>query len=82
LAAGPACFRLQSVAPVSARRLDGDHFVEVEFVDGLQGFGSGAFLKIFGQGFEPGPVFGLQGDEGVDGVAPAWTRLRQSAARR
>jgi hypothetical protein len=46
-------------------------FVEVEFVDGLQRFGSGAFLKVVGQGLEPSPVFGLEGRQDSDRILPA-----------
>ncbi|MGH8254877.1 MAG: hypothetical protein ACRET0_01525 [Steroidobacteraceae bacterium] len=37
-------------------------FVEVEFVDGLQGLGGGGFLEAVGQGVEPCPVLGLESE--------------------
>ena len=53
------------------RRLDGLEFVEIEVVDRLQRLGGGAVLKAFGQGLEPGPIFGLKGEQDSDGIMPA-----------
>jgi hypothetical protein len=33
--------------------------------------GSSAVLEVVGQGFEPGTVLGLEGEQNADGVAPA-----------
>ena len=52
-------------------RFDCLEFVEVEFVDSLQGFGGGSFLEAVGQGLQPGPVFGLKGEQDSDSLVPA-----------
>ena len=60
-----------SIAPEAARRLDRDDLVEIKIDNYLQGFAGGALLQIFGQGVEPGAIFGLQGGEDSDGITPA-----------
>jgi hypothetical protein len=59
------------IAAEASRRFDRLEFVEIEFVDGLQGLSGGAVLKVVGQSLEPGAVFGLEGDEDSNGIAPA-----------
>jgi len=45
--------------------------VEVEIVDGPQRLGGGAFLKAVGQGLEPRPVLGVEGEQDSDGIMPS-----------
>ena len=59
------------IAAEASRRFDRLEFVEIEFVDGLQGLSGGAVLKVVGQSLEPAAVFGLEGDEDSNGIAPA-----------
>ena len=60
-----------SITTVSTRWHDGSEFIEIEFDDGLQCLGGGTVAKAVGQGVAPGGVFGLQGEEFGDGVAPS-----------
>ena len=55
--------------------------VEVEVVDGLQRFRRRALLKAFGQGLEPGAIFGLGGEQNGDSVVPAPDPAAARAAR-
>jgi hypothetical protein len=59
------------VASVSARRIDGQQLVTVEFDDPLQRLSGSAVAQGFRESVEPGGIFGLQGDEFGAGVAPA-----------
>jgi len=59
------------VATISPRRIDVGEVGQVELDDGLQSLGGGGLSQSFGQGFGPGGVFGLQGEEFGDGVVPA-----------
>jgi hypothetical protein len=59
------------IAAEASGRLDCCEFVEVEVVDGLQRLGGGAFLKVVGQGLEPRPIFGLEGEQDADSLVPA-----------
>jgi hypothetical protein len=59
------------IAAEASGRFDRLEFVEIEFVDGLQGLSGGAVLKVVGQSLEPGAIFGLEGDEDSNGIAPA-----------
>ena len=52
-------------------RFDRLEFVEVEVDDELQRLGGGPFLKAVGQGLEPRPILGLEGEQDSDGIAPA-----------
>jgi hypothetical protein len=52
-------------------RFDRLEFVEVEVDDDLQRLGGGSFLKAVGQGLEPRPILGLEGEQDSDGIAPA-----------
>ena len=62
------------IAAEASGRFDRLEFVEIEFVDGLQGLSGGAVLKVVGQSLEPGAIFGLEGDEDSNGIAPAAER--------
>ena len=70
------------IAPEAARWHDGDQFVEVEIDDRLQCLAGSAFLQVFGQRLEPLRVLALQGDEFVDGIAPAPGAAARLAAGR
>ena len=59
------------IAAEASGRFDRLEFVEIEFVDGLQGLSGGAVLKVVGQSLEPGAIFGLEGDEDSNGITPA-----------
>jgi len=59
------------IAAEASGRFDRLEFVEIEFVDGLQGLSGGAVLKVVGQSLKPGAIFGLEGDEDSNGIAPA-----------
>jgi hypothetical protein len=63
--------RTTTAAKGRAGRFDRLEFVEIEFVDGLQGLSGGAVLTVVGQSLEPGAIFGLEGDEDSNGIAPA-----------
>jgi hypothetical protein len=52
-------------------RFDHLEFAEVEVDDDLQRLGGGPFLKAVGQGLEPRPILGLEGEQDSDGIAPA-----------
>ena len=78
----PVKHRRRSIAPEAARWHDGDQFVEVEIDDRLQCLAGSAFLQVFGQRLEPLRVLALQGDEFVDGIAPAPGAAARLAAGR
>ena len=61
----------RSIASVTAWRHDGSEFVEVEFDNRLQRHGCGRVAEAVGQCVGPGGVFGLQGEQFGDGIAPA-----------
>jgi hypothetical protein len=50
---------------------DRSEVVEIEVDDGLKRLGSSAVAQIVGQGVGPSGVFGLQGLQFRDGIAPA-----------
>ena len=60
-----------SIPPEAARWLDRRELVEVKVVDGLQGLGGGALLKVVGQGLEPRPILGLESKQDSDRILPA-----------
>lgn len=62
-----------SIAAVAAWRFDCGEVIEIEIEidDGLQGGGGGRVAKGVRQSFAPGGVFGLQGEQFGDGIAPA-----------
>src|SRR6516164_11867442 len=68
LGAGQACLGLRSI---SARRIDRHQLVEIEFDDRLQHLAGAAVAQSLRESVEPGGIFGLQGDELADGIAPA-----------
>jgi hypothetical protein len=73
------CFSFELIAAIATRRIDGRQGVEVQICDGLQRLSGWRGAKAFGKRVEPGNVFGLQGDQFADGIAPA---LRAAASIR
>jgi hypothetical protein len=74
--------RYASIASKPTRRFDVGEDIKIEFDDGLESLGGGAVAKTVGQGVVPGGVFGLQGEQFGDGVAPPlWSgaSIRRSA---
>jgi hypothetical protein len=59
------------IAAVATRRIDGRQGVEIEICDSLQRLSGWRSVKAFGKCVEPCNVFGLQGDQFADGIAPA-----------
>jgi hypothetical protein len=59
------------IAPEAARELDGKDLAEVEVGNRLESLAGGAVAGGFGQGIEPGGIFGLQGDQLGYRSAPA-----------
>jgi hypothetical protein len=53
------------------RRLNGEKLVEIEVDEGLQGVAGGSVAQGLGQRLEPLRILALQGDEFIDGIAPA-----------
>jgi hypothetical protein len=62
--------RFGSVTAITTGRDDRGEVVEVEIDDGLKRLGGGAVAQAFGQGFGPGDIFSLQGEQSGDGVTP------------
>src|SRR5215212_7024049 len=60
-----------SIPAKAARRFDCLQLAEVEIADCLQRLRGGALLQVGWQGLQPGSVFGLQGGERDNRVAPA-----------
>ncbi len=60
-----------SIAAVAAWRFDCGQGIEVEVDDGFEGGGGVRVAQGIGQSLAPGSVFGLQGEQLGDGVAPA-----------
>ena len=74
--------RYASIASKATRRLDVGEDIKIEIDDGLESLGGGAVAKAVGQGVAPGGVFGLQGEQFGDCVAPSlWSgaSIRRSA---
>jgi hypothetical protein len=63
--------RCGSVASEAAWQGDFGEGLEVEFDDGLQGISRGGVVQAVRQGFVPGGVFALQGEQFGSGVTPA-----------
>jgi hypothetical protein len=53
------------------RRLNGEKLIELEVDESLQGFAGGSVTQGLGQRLEPLRILALQGDEFIDGIAPA-----------
>ena len=71
IAQGSAASRLLDSRTTTAAKGRAGRFDRLEFVDGLQGLSGGAVLTVVGQSLEPGAIFGLEGDEDSNGIAPA-----------
>jgi hypothetical protein len=69
--------RYASIASKATWRLDVGEDIKIEIDDGLESLGGGAVAKAVGQGVAPGGVFGLQGEQFGDSVAPS---LRSGAS--
>ena len=63
--------RFGSITAITTGRDDRCKVFEIEFDDGLKRLGGWAVAQAFGQGVRPGGVFGLQGEQVCNGVAPA-----------
>ena len=63
--------RRRSIPAEASWWLDGLDFGEVEFADGLQGLGGGAFVQVGRQCFQPGDALGLHCCQFGDGITPA-----------
>jgi len=61
----------ESIASITTGRIDGRQSVEVEVCDGLQRFSCWRGAKAVGKGVEPCNIFGVEGDQFADGIAPA-----------
>jgi hypothetical protein len=59
------------ITAIATRRIDGRQGVEIEICDGLQRLSCWRGAKALRKGVEPGNIFGLQGDQFADGIAPA-----------
>jgi hypothetical protein len=60
-----------SISSVSEWWHDDGEFIEIEFDDRQQSCSGWTVAKTVGQGVAPGGVFGLQGEQFGDGIAPA-----------
>jgi hypothetical protein len=61
----------ESIAAIATGRIDSRQGVEVEICDGLQRLSCWRGAKAVGKCVEPCNIFGLQGDQFADGIAPA-----------
>jgi hypothetical protein len=53
------------------RRLNAEKLIELEVDESLQGFTGGSVTQGLGQRLEPLRILALQGDQFIDGIAPA-----------
>jgi hypothetical protein len=63
--------RCALITSKATRELDVGEDVKIEFDDGLKSLGGGAVAKAVRQGVAPGGVFGLQGEQFGDCIAPS-----------
>jgi hypothetical protein len=68
---------VESIASIATGRINLGQGVEVEVGDSLQRLSCRRGAKAVGERVEPRNVFGLQGDQFIDGIAPA---LRSAAS--